>query len=60
MGLPTRSAMANSDIDVLCPHDYIGAALFTAALVPILVGLTNKGSADWSDPFVGGLIGLGR
>ena len=39
--------------------DYIGAALFTAALVPILVGLTNKGSADWSDPFVGGLIGLG-
>ena len=39
--------------------DYLGAALFTAALVPILVGLTNKGSADWSDPFVGGLIGLG-
>ena len=40
--------------------DYLGAALFTAALVPILVGLTNKGSADWTDPFVGGLIGLGR
>ena len=39
--------------------DYLGAALFTAALVPILVGLTNKGSAEWSDPFVGGLIGLG-
>ncbi len=39
--------------------DYLGAALFTAALVPILVGLTNKGSAEWGDPFVGGLIGLG-
>jgi EmrB/QacA subfamily drug resistance transporter len=39
--------------------DYIGAALFTAALVPILVGLTNKQSADWTDPSVGGLILLG-
>jgi EmrB/QacA subfamily drug resistance transporter len=39
--------------------DYLGAALFTAALVPILVGLTNKQSADWTDPTVGGLIALG-
>jgi EmrB/QacA subfamily drug resistance transporter len=39
--------------------DYRGAALFTAALVPILVGLTNKQSAEWTDPAVGGLIGLG-
>jgi EmrB/QacA subfamily drug resistance transporter len=39
--------------------DYAGAALFTAALVPILVGLTNKQSADWTDPSVGGLIALG-
>jgi EmrB/QacA subfamily drug resistance transporter len=39
--------------------DYLGAALFTAALVPILVGLTNKQSADWTDPTVGGLIVLG-
>src|SRR6478736_2498849 len=39
--------------------DYVGAALFTAALVPILVGLTNKQTADWGDPVVGGLIGLG-
>jgi EmrB/QacA subfamily drug resistance transporter len=39
--------------------DYLGAALFTAALVPILVGLTNKQSAAWGDPVVGGLIGLG-
>jgi EmrB/QacA subfamily drug resistance transporter len=39
--------------------DYRGAALFTAALVPILVGLTNKQAADWADPAVGGLIALG-
>jgi len=39
--------------------DYRGAALFSAALVPILVGLTNKQSAEWTDPAVGGLIGLG-
>jgi hypothetical protein len=40
--------------------DYLGAGLFTAALVPILVGLTNKSSADWTDPSVGGFIALGR
>jgi EmrB/QacA subfamily drug resistance transporter len=39
--------------------DYLGAALFTAALVPILIGLTNKATADWTDPSVGGLIVLG-
>ncbi len=39
--------------------DYTGAALFAGALVPILVGLTNKQAAEWADPAVGGLIGLG-
>jgi len=39
--------------------DYLGAALFTAALVPILVGLTNKRAADWGDPTVSGLIAIG-
>jgi EmrB/QacA subfamily drug resistance transporter len=39
--------------------DYAGAALFTAALVPILIGLSNKGAAEWTDPTVGGLIGIG-
>src|SRR4051812_30753291 len=39
--------------------DYLGAALFTGALVPILIGLTNKQSADWTDLSVGGLIALG-
>ena len=36
--------------------DYVGAALFTAALVPILVGLSNKRTLEWTDPWVGGLI----
>jgi EmrB/QacA subfamily drug resistance transporter len=39
--------------------DYLGAGLFTAALVPILVGLTNKQSAEWTDPAVGGLLLVG-
>ena len=39
--------------------DYLGAALFAAALVPILVGLTNKQSAEWTDLGVGGLLLLG-
>src|SRR6476660_9991307 len=39
--------------------DYLCAALFTGALVPILVGLTNKQTSDWVDPTVGGLIVLG-
>jgi EmrB/QacA subfamily drug resistance transporter len=39
--------------------DYLGAAIFAAGVVPILLGLTNKQSADWTDPSVGGLILLG-
>src|SRR5437667_3646834 len=36
--------------------DYLGASVLVAALVPILVGLTNKQSGNWTDPMVGGLI----
>jgi EmrB/QacA subfamily drug resistance transporter len=39
--------------------DYVGAALFAAAIGPVLVGLSNKRSLDWTDPWVGGLILLG-
>jgi EmrB/QacA subfamily drug resistance transporter len=39
--------------------DYAGAALLSGALIPILVGLTNKQTGDWTDPAVGGLILLG-
>ena len=39
--------------------DYLGAAFFVAALVPILIGLTNKQFGEWTDPEVGGLIAVG-
>ncbi len=40
--------------------DYVGVALFTGAIAPMLVGLTNKQpGVEWTDPWVGGLILLG-
>jgi MFS family permease len=39
--------------------DYLGAAVFVAALVPFLIGLTNKQFGEWTDPQVGGLIAVG-
>jgi EmrB/QacA subfamily drug resistance transporter len=46
--------------------DYLGIALFTAGVVPFMLGLTNKGTvnssgqlANWTDPNVGGLIIVG-
>ncbi|MGH2491195.1 MAG: MFS transporter, partial [Candidatus Limnocylindria bacterium] len=39
--------------------DYLGASVLVAALVPILVGLTNKQTGQWGDPAVGGLIAVG-
>jgi EmrB/QacA subfamily drug resistance transporter len=39
--------------------DYVGAGLFAAAIGPILVGLSNKRTLEWTDPWVGGLILLG-
>ena len=39
--------------------DYVGAGLFTAALIPILLGLSNKQTTEWTDPWAGGLILLG-
>ena len=39
--------------------DYLGASVLAAALVPLLIGLTNKQNGNWGDPAVGGLIVLG-
>ncbi|HEX3264486.1 MAG TPA: MDR family MFS transporter [Candidatus Limnocylindrales bacterium] len=39
--------------------DYLGAALFAAAIGPILIGLSNKTGKDWTDPWVGGAILIG-
>lgn len=36
--------------------DIPGAIVFTIAISLLLIGLTNKQSADWTDPWVGGLI----
>jgi EmrB/QacA subfamily drug resistance transporter len=52
--LPTRHAR-DADRHI----DYMGAVLLVAALVPFLVGFTNKQFGDWTDPDVGGLIALG-
>jgi EmrB/QacA subfamily drug resistance transporter len=52
--LPThREAGADRHID------YLGAALLVGALVPFLIGFTNKQFGEWTDPEVGGLIALG-
>ncbi len=36
--------------------DYLGAAVFTVAVSLLLIGLTNKQTMDWADPWVGGAI----
>ncbi len=39
--------------------DYAGAVFLVGALVPILIGFTNKQYGEWTDLDVGGLIALG-
>ena len=39
--------------------DWLGAIVFVAGMVPFLVGLTNKQSADWGAFEVGGLLAIG-
>jgi len=39
--------------------DFLGAAVFIAAVVPFLVGLTNKQGGEWTDATVGGFILFG-
>jgi len=39
--------------------DYLGASLLVAALVPILIGFTNKQFGEWTDVPVGGYIAVG-
>ena len=36
--------------------DYVGAAVFAVAVSLLLIGLTNKQTEDWADPWVGGAI----
>jgi len=61
--LPNRRLEASRARDL----DYLGVAVFVAAVVPLLIGLTYKGEVNtstgqlynWTDANVGGLIGLG-
>jgi len=39
--------------------DFLGAGVFTVAISALLIGLTNKQTADWATFEVGGLIGIG-
>jgi EmrB/QacA subfamily drug resistance transporter len=54
-----RTLPSHHERDVSRSIDYLGASLLVAALVPILIGFTNKQSGDWTDASVGGLIALG-
>jgi EmrB/QacA subfamily drug resistance transporter len=52
--LPTvKTASATRNFDL------VGGAIFTVAMVFLLVGLTNKQFGDWTDPTVGGFIVVG-
>jgi EmrB/QacA subfamily drug resistance transporter len=60
--LPSAAHRAASIRDL----DYVGIVLFTAGVVPFMLGLTNKGNvnssgqlANWTDADVGGLIVIG-
>ena len=55
-GAPSPPAIAE---DADRHIDYPGAFLLAAALVPFLIGFTNKQFGEWTDPDVGGLIALG-
>jgi EmrB/QacA subfamily drug resistance transporter len=39
--------------------DWVGGIVFIAGMIPLLVGLTNKQTADWTDPQVSGLVAAG-
>jgi EmrB/QacA subfamily drug resistance transporter len=39
--------------------DYLGGAVFTVAISTFLIGLTNKQTSEWTDPWVGGLVVFG-
>ncbi|MGH2357731.1 MAG: MDR family MFS transporter [Candidatus Limnocylindria bacterium] len=54
-----RTLPSHREADADRHVDYLGASLLVAALVPILIGLTNKQFGEWSDPEVGGLVAIG-
>ncbi len=64
IGLVSLVVVARVLPSIRRPHgslnlDWLGGLVFVAGMIPLLVGLTNKQSADWTAPQVGGLIALG-
>jgi len=51
--LPTIKGRANQKID------FLGALVFAAGIIPVLIGLTNVQSSAFATPEVAGLISLG-
>lgn len=51
--LPTFRGRANQKID------FLGAVVFAAGIIPVLIGLTNVQSNDFATPEVAGLISAG-
>ena len=51
--LPTIKGRANQKID------FLGALVFAAGIIPVLIGLTNVQMSDFATPEVAGLISLG-
>ncbi len=61
IGLISLAVVARVLPSVRRPHgnlnlDWIGGGVFIAAMIPLLIGLTNKQFHDWVDPEVGGLV----
>ena len=51
--LPTIKGRANQKID------FLGAAVFAAGIIPVLIGLTNVQTSEFATPEVAGLISIG-
>ncbi len=54
-----RLLPAHTESGVTRRIDWLGVFVFSLALVPILIGLTNKQTLEWGDFWVGGLIAIG-
>lgn len=64
LGIISLAVVARVLPAVRRPHgrldlDVVGGAIFIAGMIPFLVGLTNAQTGSWSDPQVGGFIGVG-
>ena len=64
IGILSLAVVARVLPSVRRPHgklnlDWVGGVVFVAGMIPLLIGLTNKQRADWTDPQVGGLVAIG-